>query len=170
MSLAEVLWATPGQEVLAVEASEKAAERALEELKREAETPPRNQRPEAPGLAHSARAVSFAYLGLKKEAQEEAANAIRLAPNNHDVQLELAKTYELTGDRGKALARLSASMVGDLVPQLPQGHSPILGLLNQDRRFAGLVRESEAILPPQKDHLQCPASGGSESGHSSSLL
>ena len=155
-SLAEVLWSTPGRQAMAADASLKADALAQAVVKRESEKSARDQRPEAPALAHAARAVSLAFLDFPKQAREEAGRAFQLAPKNHEVLFELAKAYELIGDRDEAIDRLRRSMMGDLVPQEQDGYSPTFDWVRQDERFTALLRESGAPLGHREKRLTCP--------------
>ena len=170
LRLAEAAWATPDRQALAAEASQKANTLAQAVIKRESEKPARVQRPEAPAAAHAARALSLAYLGLPRLARQQAALALELGPKNHEILIELAKAYELIGDRRQALDRLKSSMMGDLVPAASTGYSPVLDWFRQDHRFQGMLGEFGAEPSMFKDALPCPGWGKAGLGFRAAAL
>lgn len=92
--------------------------------------------------AHSRLALYSAYAGLRDDALEHLAQAIRLAPTLPDTFFRATLTYELTGRRNEAIATLRQAIALGYPLNLIES-SPDLLTLRRDARYQKLLIDME---------------------------
>jgi tetratricopeptide (TPR) repeat protein len=110
--------------------AERANRRGLELVEAEMKKDPRN------GYVRSCLAYLSAWLGDRRRAESEVAQALQLAPGDSDTRRMAVKAYEALGRREDSLAVLSTSpaqVVADV------GRYPDLADLQKDSRFQALL-------------------------------
>ena len=128
-----LLWMNLGQAYrrlnLRAEA-ERANRRALELVEAAMAKNPRS------GYVRACLAYLCAWLGERRRAESEIAQALQLSPNDHDARRMAVKTYEALGRREDSLAVLSASPPD---VRADVGRYPDLADLHRDPRFQAML-------------------------------
>lgn len=114
--------------------AERAYRRAVELAEKEMGKNPRS------GFARAYLAYACAWLGDRRRAGSEIAQALQLAPNDADVRQIAVRTYEASGQREESLAVLAVSPV-ELRASL--GRFPDLADLHRDPRFKKMLAEGQ---------------------------